>query len=164
RICRWPKPRASAVQTQPCKTGAQFRLPVSDRIYLRNVARSQPRRLPPLGYRVPRDTGKQRPPAGLFSRFARSPGAECGVFSGVFQTGEGCYSVQWSLIDDLGRVCRQEWSVDAHLTTGERSEKVAMPSDTAGDLSWRPTETSGAVTKSRRVTILLNTAIPALRD
>jgi len=83
--------------------------------------------------------------------------------TGAFQLGEGRYNVKWSLLDDVGRVCRQEWTVDAHLTSGERSERVAMPPDTVGDLSWRPTESANAVAKSRYVTILLNAAIPALR-
>jgi hypothetical protein len=91
-----------------------------------------------------------------------------GEYSGAFETGEGRYRVKWSLVDDLGRVCREEWAVDAHRTVGERSEKIAMPPDTVSDFSWRPGESTGAVTpgtvtKSRHATILLNTAIPAPR-
>ena len=48
--------------------------------------------------------------------------------SGTFQTGEGRYDVKWSLVDDLGRVCRQEWTVDAHLAASERSEKAVAGS------------------------------------
>jgi hypothetical protein len=83
-----------------------------------------------------------------------------GEDSGAFQTGEGRYNVRWSLLDDLGRVCRQEWTVDAHPTTDERSEKIAMPPGTVGDFSWRPPATANTVTKSRHVTILLNAAMP----
>ena len=80
--------------------------------------------------------------------------------TGAFQLGEGRYNVKWSLFDDLGRVCRQEWTVDAHLTASERSEKVAMPPGTAGDFSWRPAATANAATKPRHVTMLLNAAMP----
>ena len=80
--------------------------------------------------------------------------------TGTFQVGEGRYDVKWALFDDLGRFCRHEWTVDAHLTAGERSAKVAMPSGTAGDFSWRPAAAANAATKSRHVTILLNAAIP----
>jgi hypothetical protein len=80
--------------------------------------------------------------------------------TGAFQTGEGRFDVRWGLLDDQGRFCRQEWTVDAHLTAGERSEKVAMPPGMAGDFSWRPATSANTVTKSRRVTILLNAAMP----
>ena len=33
--------------------------------------------------------------------------------SGAFLVGEGRYDVKWNLLDDLGRVCRQEWTLDA---------------------------------------------------
>ena len=84
--------------------------------------------------------------------------------TGAFQTGEGRYDVKWSLLDDLGRVCRQEWTVDAHLSASERSEKVAMPPGTSGDFSWRPAATANALTKSRRVTVMLNAAMPVVRQ
>ncbi|HEY4085023.1 MAG TPA: hypothetical protein VGM43_03755 [Bryobacteraceae bacterium] len=66
-------------------------------------------------------------------------------------------------MDDLGRVCRQEWTVDAHLTLGERSQKVEMPPGSASDLSLRSTKSSRAETKSRHVTILLNAGMPVIR-
>jgi hypothetical protein len=83
--------------------------------------------------------------------------------TGAFQLGEGRYDVKWSLFDDLGRVCRHEWTVDAHLTSSERSEKVSMPPGTAGDFSWRPAETTKPAAESRHVTILLNAAMPIAR-
>jgi hypothetical protein len=86
-----------------------------------------------------------------------------GEYSGAFQTGKGRYRVEWGLLDDLGRVCRQEWKIDAHLTFAERPEKVAMPPGTVGDLSSRSLESLKAVTKSRHATILLNAAMPILR-
>jgi len=52
--------------------------------------------------------------------------------SGTFLVGEGRYEIKWILVDDLGRVCRQEWRIDAHLSEGERSLKVAMPPGSVG--------------------------------
>lgn len=92
----------------------------------------------------------------------RSETGLIGEYSGAFQTGEGRYRVEWGLVDDLGRVCRHEWTIDAHLTFSERSEKVAMPPDTAGDLSLRSAESASGATKSRHVTILLNAGYWAL--
>jgi len=83
-------------------------------------------------------------------------------YDGVFHTGAGRYRVKWALIDDLGRVYREEWTVDAHLTLRERSETVAMPPGTVSDLSSRSTESSGATAKSRHVTILLNASLPLI--
>lgn len=83
--------------------------------------------------------------------------------TGAFQVGEGRYFVKWVMFDDVGRVCHQTWVIDAHLTAGEREEKIAMPPGTAGDFSWRPAATAKAVTKSRRVTILVNAAMPIAR-
>ena len=80
--------------------------------------------------------------------------------TGAFQTGEGRYDVKWGLFDDLGRFCRKEWTVDARLAGGQRSEKIAMPPGTAGDFSWRPAATANNITQSRHVTILLNAAMP----
>ena len=34
--------------------------------------------------------------------------------TGLFFTGEGRYDVQWTMWDDLNRVCRKDWSFDAH--------------------------------------------------
>jgi hypothetical protein len=84
--------------------------------------------------------------------------------SGTFFTGEGRYDIKWSLLDDLGRVCRQQWTIDAHLSTAERSVKVAMPPDNAGDFSWRPPSAAEAATKLRHATVLLNAAVPAIRQ
>lgn len=99
------------------------------------------------------------PPVYFIDSLDEQPRSETGLigeYSGSFQTGEGRYHVKWGLVDDLGRVCSHEWTIDAHLTLGERSEKVAMPPDTVVDLSSRSTGSSRTVTKSRQVTILLN--------
>ncbi len=91
---------------------------------------------------------------------ARSLTGLVGEDSGAFQTGEGRYHVKWALIDDVGRVCRQEWTIDAHPTLSERSEKIEMPPGAVGDFSSRSPEDSRPVPKSRHVTILLNAALP----
>jgi len=53
---------------------------------------------------------------------------------GLFLLGEGHYHVKWSMLDDLGRVFRKEWDLEAKATGKER---ITMPSDTVGDLAWR---------------------------
>lgn len=94
---------------------------------------------------------------------ARSLTGLVGEDSGAFQTGEGRYHVKWALIDDVGRVCRQEWTIDAHASFSERAEKVAMPPGVVSDFSWQPAESSKAGTQSRHVTILLNAGMPVIR-
>ena len=74
---------------------------------------------------------------------------------GAFLLGEGHYHVKWSIVDDVGRVFRKEWDLDAKP---EGHEKIAMPPATAGDLSWRPTSEPSASTYPRRVTVLLSAA------
>jgi hypothetical protein len=94
---------------------------------------------------------------------ARSLSGLIGEDDGSFQTGEGRYQVKWALIDDLGRVCRQEWAIDAHLSFSDRSERVAMPPGAVGDFSSRSTERSKAANRSHQLTILLNAAKPTVR-
>jgi len=80
-----------------------------------------------------------------------------GEVSGFFLLGEGHYEVKWSLLDDLGRVCRKEWTLDAKA---QHNEQVLMPPGTAGDLSWSPAHTAPSG-YPRRITVLLNAALPA---
>jgi hypothetical protein len=87
------------------------------------------------------------------------------ITSGVFFTGEGHYDVQWSMWDDLDRVCRHDWSFDAHRSKSERDLKVVMPPGTVGDLSWHPVSPGeDATAKSRRITILMNAALPLTKQ
>lgn len=74
---------------------------------------------------------------------------------GAFLLGEGHYHVKWSILDDLGRVSRKEWDLDAKPAGNEKS---AMPPATAGDLSWRPASGPSAKAYPRQVTVLLNAA------
>lgn len=106
------------------------------------------------------------PPVYFFDSIdlpARSLDGLIGQDSGSFQTGEGRYQVKWVLMDDVGRVCRQEWTIDAHPNFSERAEKVAMPPGTVGDFSLPSTESPRAGTKLRHVTILLNAGMPVIR-
>jgi hypothetical protein len=72
---------------------------------------------------------------------------------GLFLLGEGYYHVKWSVLDDLGRVSRKEWDVEAKATG---KEKITMPSSTAGDLAWRSTAEVPASAYPQRVTLLVN--------
>jgi hypothetical protein len=74
---------------------------------------------------------------------------------GAFLLGEGRYHVKWSILDDVGRVFRKEWDLDAKP---EGHEQIAMPPGTAGDLSWHPATAPSASGYPGRVTILLNAA------
>jgi len=87
------------------------------------------------------------------------------VTSGAFFVGQGRYDVKWSLLDDLGRVCRQAWALDARLSGKERSATVLMPASSAGDYSWHPATVAPVVSGKhpRRITILLNAALPVAR-
>jgi hypothetical protein len=79
-----------------------------------------------------------------------------GEVRGFFLVGEGHYDVKWSLVDDQGRVCRKEWTLDAKAGRGEQ---VRMPPGTVSDLSWSPAHTAGGG-YPRRITVLLNAALP----
>jgi hypothetical protein len=74
---------------------------------------------------------------------------------GLFLFGEGHYHVKWSMLDDLGRVFRKEWDLEAKATGKER---ITMPSDTAGDLAWRSAAEAPASAYPQRVTLLVNVA------
>ena len=80
---------------------------------------------------------------------------------GGYLLGEGRYDVNWTLLDDAGRVCRGSWRVDARLGRRERQVKLAMPRDTVADftLRGRPGSKRGADDAAPiRLTVLLNAA------
>jgi hypothetical protein len=56
---------------------------------------------------------------------------------GGYLLGEGRYDVNWTLLDDTGRVCRGAWRVDAKLGRRERQVNLAMPRDTVADFTLR---------------------------
>jgi len=72
---------------------------------------------------------------------------------GLFLLEEGHYHVKWSMLDDLGRVFRKEWDLEAKATGKER---ITMPSGTAGDLAWRSAAEARASAYPQRVTLLVN--------
>ena len=80
---------------------------------------------------------------------------------GGYLLGEGRYDVNWTLLDDTGRVCRSSWRVDARLGRRERQVKLAMPRDTVADftLRGRSDRKRGADDAAPiRLTVLLNAA------
>jgi len=56
---------------------------------------------------------------------------------GSFWLGEGRYKVKWMLQDDLGRVCRKEWHMEARLGHNDRKIKLTVPPNTVAELSWK---------------------------
>lgn len=80
---------------------------------------------------------------------------------GLFLVGKGNYEVTWSLLDDLGRVCRESWSVEARLDRSQRSVQMAIPPNTSGDLSWHPISRDSAKAHPLQLTVLLNAALPS---
>ena len=79
---------------------------------------------------------------------------------GGYLLGDGKYDVRWMLIDDVGRVCRKTWQIDAHLTHAEQKVKLAMPAETVWELGLRGRRRppAGDDAPAARMTVLLNTA------
>lgn len=110
----------------------------------------------------------RRGPAVYFTDSLDLPGPSDPAFDavakGTFFTGEGDYDVKWSLWDDLGRVCRKNTRIEAHLTAHERNLKVEMPPGAVGDFAWQPASQGSAAPKTRRITVLMNAALPIARQ
>jgi hypothetical protein len=80
---------------------------------------------------------------------------------GGYLLGEGKYRVEWSLIDNQGRICRKDWKVEAKLGRGEREVQLALPAHTLADLSLRGVpraEIVKADVRPLRLTVLLHAA------
>jgi hypothetical protein len=80
---------------------------------------------------------------------------------GGYLLGEGRYDVDWTLLDDTGRVCRGSWRVDARLGRHERQVNVAMPRDTVADFTLRGRSGRGRGADDAapiRLTVLLDAA------
>ncbi|MBV8844364.1 MAG: hypothetical protein JO307_16275 [Bryobacterales bacterium] len=80
---------------------------------------------------------------------------------GAFWLGEGRYKVKWLLQDDLGRVCRKEWNIEARLGHNDRKIKLTVVPNTVEALSWKgfsnqeqPSDDTGV----SRLTVLLDAA------
>jgi hypothetical protein len=80
---------------------------------------------------------------------------------GGFLVGEGKYHVDWILSDIDGRVCREQWEIEAKLGRRDRDLKLDIPPNTASDFMMRgvprPDRDPGSLPE-RRITILLNAA------
>jgi hypothetical protein len=94
-------------------------------------------------------------PAGMHPEYI-------GEASGSFVLGEGRYSVKFLAYDDMGRVCRREWQLDADARRSGRAIKVAMPPNTVADLSYSPPDSGNLADPPipRRLTVLLNGSAP----
>jgi hypothetical protein len=83
-----------------------------------------------------------------------------GEFDGVFQVGEGRYSVDWILADDQNRACRKSWKVLARLDGKERSLKLGMAANTVAGVTfhrWKQSDERD-VRPLDRLTVLLHAA------
>lgn len=57
--------------------------------------------------------------------------------AGGYLLGEGTYDVRWMMIDEQGRSCHKDWTVEAALSHAEHYAKVAMPPNTVDAFSLR---------------------------
>jgi hypothetical protein len=81
-------------------------------------------------------------------------------WGGVFWVGEGSYVVDWMLFDELNRVCRKEWKIDAKLSSREHGVDPGIAPGKVAEVSfrgWSPQETAD-VPVLNRLTIFLHAA------
>lgn len=92
-----------------------------------------------LAFRVTPEGGQRKPIyfTDSIDPPASAPPGSPAQTSGLFLLGAGRYHVNWNLLDESGRVCRKQWTLDARLSRSDRSIQLGMPPDTAADLSWR---------------------------
>jgi hypothetical protein len=99
---------------------------------------------------------------GSYSRLRNVPKTNGqSEFGGVYQVGEGRYTVDWMLADDQNRTCRKSWKVEAKLDAHERGLKLGMAANTAGSLTyrrWSPQRDDSDVNPLGRLTVLLHAA------
>lgn len=81
-------------------------------------------------------------------------------FSAGFQVGEGEYNIEFMLLDDSERVCRQNWHIKAQLKGKDRDLKLDIAPNTILDYSYRRRRPTGgkADAPERRFTIMLHAA------
>jgi hypothetical protein len=81
-------------------------------------------------------------------------------FGGFYQVGEGRYTVDWMLADDLNRICRKSWKVEAKLDAHERGLNLGMAANTAGPVTFRRWSQQGDSDDPAigRLTVLLHAA------
>jgi hypothetical protein len=104
-------------------------------------------------------------PVYLMSAYALPPVPTTKVeveVGGGYLLGEGVYRVRHVLVDDAGRTCRKDWTVDVHLGRGESKVRVAMAPGTVLDFSLRGSRVPPASVQDdarpMRLTILLHAA------
>jgi len=99
---------------------------------------------------------------GSYTRLRSVPKTNTpGEFGGVYQVGEGRYTVDWMLADDQNRTCRKSWKVEAKLDAHERGLKLGMAANTAGPLTyrrWSQQSDDSDVNPLGRLTVLLHAA------
>jgi hypothetical protein len=80
-------------------------------------------------------------------------------FGGGFLVGAGRYRVEWLLMDDDDRVCRQNWNVEARLGHTERQAEIAIADNTISAVSfpkWNPA--AHPQESASRITVLMHAA------
>jgi hypothetical protein len=93
-----------------------------------------------------------------------------GELVGTFSVGEGEYSVDALVPDDLQRICRRSWPIQAMFSGGERELRQGIPPNTVVEYSSAgPTGIDTTGPKIARLTVMLQTApfaplAPKLRD
>ena len=88
--------------------------------------------------RVTPDGGAEPFYLGSYTRLRTVPKTNAeGEIGGVYQVGEGRYSVDWMLADDANRACRKRWKVEAKLDAKERGLKLGMLPNKIGRASCR---------------------------
>jgi hypothetical protein len=66
-------------------------------------------------------------------------------WGGVFWIGEGSYTIDWLLFDELDRVCRKTWKIEAKLSSGEHGVDPGIAPGKVAEVSfrgWSPQETA----------------------
>lgn len=99
---------------------------------------------------------------GSYTRLRNAPKVHSQAeFGGAYQVGEGRYAVDWMLADDMNRVCRKSWKVEARLDAKERGLKLGMAPGTAGPITfrrWAPKSQGGDTAPIGRLTVMMHAA------
>ena len=112
-----------------------------------------------LGVRLAPESSDR--PVFLIEQFALPAAPPHGMnasIGGGYLLGEGTYRASLLLADDLGRQCRAEWTINAHLGRSERGVKLAQPPGTVREVFVRRASavSDAGVKPLRRLTVLLD--------
>jgi len=79
---------------------------------------------------------------------------------GGYLLGEGRYRVEWKMVDEQGRICVREWTLDARRSHAERNLRIAMPAGSIADFSLRGVPATHITDDAApiRLTVLLDAA------